>query len=66
MERHMITHNDPKAAFQKAIDTGRLTRNKDSALYAGHWMYMGTDERNVDLFKNIMFRNYLKEESNND
>ena len=58
----MITHNDPQAAFQKAIDTGRLTRNKDSALYVGHWMYMGTDERNVDLFKNIMFRNYLKEE----
>lgn len=60
----MITHNDPQAAFQKAIDTGRLTRNKDSALYVGHWMYMGTDVENVDLFKHKINRSYLSRHSN--
>lgn len=54
-----MTYRDPEAAFQDAIKAGRLSGNENAANYAGHYMYMGTDEGGVDLFKHIMTRRYL-------
>lgn len=55
-----MTHENPRKAFQKAIDSGRLTANESSEFYAGNWMYMFTDSAGVDQFKNNNTRQYLK------
>lgn len=54
----MIFKNSQEA-FRLAIQQGRLSDNPASALYAGHYMYMGTQENGVDEFKNINTRDYL-------
>ncbi len=50
---------DSEQAFNEAIMQGRLTTDILSPLYAGKWMYMGTDNGH-DLFKNINTRQYLE------
>ena len=52
------TFKDPQAAFQAAIDSGRLSENPKSELFAGNYMYMGT-YGNDDQFKNSITRQYL-------
>tara|TARA_R110001606_G_scaffold610_4_gene2332 strand:+ start:703 stop:915 length:213 start_codon:yes stop_codon:yes gene_type:complete len=46
-------------AFDKAIETNRLSRDESADNYVGNFMYMGTDAGH-DLFKDSMTREYLK------
>lgn len=59
MEPKMI-FKDAQQAFREAIESGRLSRNESAPNFAGDYMYMGT-WGGVDLFKNIVTRNYLPE-----
>jgi len=52
------TFKDPKAAFNRAIQDGRLSGNPAAANYAGKYMYMGTTSYGKDKFKNISSRQY--------
>ena len=52
--RHTVS-----VAFDKAIETNRLSRDESAANYVGNFMYMGTDAGH-DLFKDSMTREYLK------
>ncbi len=54
----MITFNDGTAAFDAAIASGRLSAHPSSPVYAGHFMYMGTNEHG-DMFKHCDTRRYL-------
>ena len=52
-------YNDPQAAFERALVTGRLSHTVGAANYVGDYMYMGsTGER--DHFKNRNTREYIK------
>jgi hypothetical protein len=54
---------DSQLAFQKAIDSGRLSVDSESPVYVGHYMYMGTSTGTAagrDLFKHRLTREYLK------
>ena len=56
-------YNDPRAAFNKALESGRLILSKpfgkSSAInLVADYMYMGT-RGGVDLFKNSDSREYL-------
>ena len=53
------TFKNPQQAFEEAIKQGRLSANETDNTYAGHYMYMGTQDGR-DLFKNKMTRQYLK------
>ncbi len=53
-----ISLNDPDEAFNRAIQSGRLSDNQSSPVYAGKFMYMGTID-GKDLFKHIETRHYL-------
>jgi len=46
-------------AFDKAIETNRLSKDESADNYVGNFMYMGTDAGR-DLFKDSMTREYLK------
>ena len=50
--------NDSDECFDKAIDCGKLSVDKNAPNYAGNYMYMGT-RNGTDLFKNIDTRKYL-------
>lgn len=50
---------DSDKAFEAAIESGRLSRDKEANNYAGHYMYMGT-VKNRDLFKHSCTRNYIQ------
>lgn len=52
-------HIDPDIAFQRAIESGRLSDDVTNPLYAGNFMYMGTNSAGTALFKNIITRAYL-------
>lgn len=54
-----MTYREPAQAFHDAIAAGRLSDDPDSAEYAGHFMYMGTDNGR-DLFKHADSREYLR------
>lgn len=54
-----IKWENPKEAFGRAIASGLLSADMTASNYAGHWMYMGT-ENGVDLFKNIDTRKYIR------
>ena len=45
-------------AFKNAFDSGRLSVDPKSPVFAGNFMYMGTTN-GKDAFKNIMTREYL-------
>ncbi len=49
---------DSQIAFNNAIKDGRLSDNPNSPVYAGKYMYMGT-QNGVDTFKHIDTRKYL-------
>ena len=53
-----LIFRDAQEAFCQAIREGRLTEARASWLWAGDWMYMGTQD-GADLFKNIRTRGYL-------
>jgi hypothetical protein len=46
------------AAFENAIETGRLSADPKAANYAGDFMWMGT-QNGRDLFKDTATREYL-------
>ncbi len=49
-----------QGAFTRAIAQGRLSANPASAIYAGHYMFMGYHGPAVgDTFKHIDTRQYL-------
>ena len=49
---------DSQAAFDAAIEDGRLSTDRTQANYAGSYMYMHTDDDGRDSFKNIETRKY--------
>lgn len=53
-----VIFKDVRSAFNAAISTGRLSRNRSAANYAGLYMYMGT-WNGKDHYKNIITRAYL-------
>lgn len=55
----MNNYRDAQKVFQGAIKSGVLSENQDSEYYAGNWMYMGDDQQNRALFKNIITRTYM-------
>lgn len=54
-----ITFRDAEEAFNDAIKSGRLSASRFPANSAYRFMYMGTDAKGKDLFKNIDTREYL-------
>jgi hypothetical protein len=54
-----MTFIDSDQAFEDAIEAGVLSATDTDLTYAGHYMYMGTDERRGHAFKSINFRTYL-------
>lgn len=59
--RNILQTISPTAsvAFDKAIETNRLSKDESADNYVGNFMYMGTDAGR-DLFKDSMTREYLK------
>jgi hypothetical protein len=57
-----MTFKNPQAAFEAAINNGRLSDLENAPNYAGKYMYMGTTDDGLDHFKNIVSRQYLKGE----
>ena len=51
-----VTFKNPDWAFREAIAVGRLLTEASAVNYAGQYMYMGSQGR--DLFKNINTRKY--------
>ena len=45
--------------FDKAIASGRLSSSPHSAVYAGHYMYMGKNTAGKALFKHHLMRTYI-------
>ena len=58
--RKIQTMNDHSIAFESAIKSGRLSEDPKSDIYAGDYMYMGTNQDGIDLFKHIDTRKYLE------
>ncbi len=58
MEYVKPTFRPPDDAFEFAINTGRLSNDKNADNYVGHYMYMGTWNE-LDKFKNINTRQYI-------
>ena len=53
-----MTFRDSEQAFNEAIASGRLSDDPSSPVYAGRYMYMGT-QGGLDLFKHVDTRKYL-------
>jgi hypothetical protein len=51
-------YSDADRAFERAIETGRLSDNELADNYAGDFMYMGS-HNGAAQFKNINTRQYL-------
>ena len=51
---------EARQAFDNAITEGRLSADTWADNYAGHYMYMGTDDSGVDYFKHSLTREYIK------
>lgn len=58
----VVRHDDPKRAFESAINQGLLSRSPEVDNYAGNYMYMHTEANGSMAFKNILFRNYIYSE----
>lgn len=64
-ERALDSRNEADAAFNKALETGRLSTDKAASNYIGHYMYMGNTRRDYgrdedrDLFKHSLTRQYI-------
>jgi hypothetical protein len=56
-----MKHENPQQAFESAIESGRLSANEHSKLYAGNYMYMFTDDNGTTQFKHNETRQYLGE-----
>lgn len=56
--RYSEPDNESKRAFNKAIQEGRLSEDKNAHNFAGKFMYMG-NPHGQDLFKHIWTREYL-------
>lgn len=59
MSTQELWFRNAREAFDDAIRQGRFCDNPNSTLYAGHYMYMGTNESG-DLFKHRRTRQYLE------
>lgn len=54
------TQPDPRAAFERAIASGRLSTDRYAANYAGHYMFMGPRADGMgDAFKHSTTRQAL-------
>ena len=56
-----IVYLNTQGAFNRAIASGRLSRNSSASNYAGRYMYMGTWS-GQDQFKHADTRQYLGQE----
>jgi hypothetical protein len=54
-----IEFRDVREAYHKAIETGRLSEDPESASFVGHYVYMGT-RNGVDEFKHTVTHRYLR------
>jgi len=59
-----MQYNDSQDAFNKAIETGKLSANPNDYNYAGNYMYMGSScplegQAQEDFFKDINTREYI-------
>lgn len=55
-----MTHTDPQAAFEYAINCGLLSTDPAAKNFAGRYMYMFTyAETGEHAFKNTMTRSYV-------
>lgn len=61
MEFEDVTFRDTQEAFREAIESGRLSRDREKENFVGFYMYMGTWE-GMDHFKHSLTRKYLKGE----
>ena len=52
-------YSDADRAFERAIESGRLSDNENASNYAGDYMFMGV-QNGVPQFKHINTRQYLK------
>lgn len=57
-EDGIMQFNDPRTAFEEAIQQGRLSRNEEDTHYAGNYMYMFHTEGKAQ-FKHLITRRYL-------
>ncbi len=56
-----VTFRQPENVFEDAMEQGRLNKDKESPLFVGNYMYMGTWD-GVDRFKDSVTRQYLPTE----
>ena len=54
-----MTFKDSNKAFEQAISEDRLSDKATNWNYAGNFMYMGTDDNGLDLFKHRDTRRYI-------
>ena len=54
-----MNQEDPKEAFEAAIQMGTLSADPKSPVYAGAFMYMGSDDERGHAFKHIGERFYV-------
>ena len=55
-----LTFKNPRSAFERAIRERRLSCDPANLLYAGYYMYMGTNREGRDTFKHWSTREYIK------
>jgi hypothetical protein len=53
-------HQQARAAFNRALRTGRLVEQVGAANYVGDYMFMGFKPNGIAAFKNRNTREYLK------
>ena len=54
-----MTFIDSDTAFEKALESGRLSLIIDSHNYVGNYMYMGTNDQDIDTFKHVDTKQYI-------
>lgn len=50
---------ESSAAFERAIESGRLSRDPKAPNFAGHYMFMGPARNGGDAFKHRDTREYI-------
>lgn len=50
---------EARTAFDKAIASGRLSKDEKKENWAGHYMYMGKAKNGGDAFKHCLTRDYI-------
>jgi hypothetical protein len=59
MNDKLNIRKDYSTAFMEAVEQGRLSTNEDDDNYISNYMYMCTTDKNGDMFKHRITRQYL-------